>query len=402
MRILITNTGSYGTGSFVTAQSVATELLRLGHEVKIFFPEIKSSMERWNPYQADTDLYHFWQFPLTDGKTQLEAFPLMIQDPHPRNPTAITFKQLTKPQFDLYCAEFKREISQLIDSFQPDVIECHHIWIMDHLLHQLGHAFISVAHHSDQMGFRYDPGIRNLAKQSAKEAQAIIAISDSVKQEVLELYGVAENKVTTIANGYDKSVFKPQTVNRQQLLKALQLDIPEDAILISFSGKLSLTKGIDTLLLANGLLKHQPPIHLLILGAGDLNAALDETLKQHCCFERCHFLGHQPPELVANIHNIAHLSVMPSRSEGFGLAGLEAMGCGIPLITTHSGGPESFAVGEVINPEQPQQLADAILKIVNLPEDEYQNLCLLAQHKAEEFSWKANVANRLELYFRFF
>jgi glycosyltransferase involved in cell wall biosynthesis len=57
------------------------------------------------------------------------------------------------------------------------------------------------------------------------------------------------------------------------------------------------------------------------------------------------------------------LGIMPSRSEGFGIACLESMACGLPMVVSRCGGPEHFAVGEIIDTESAKQLADGALFI---------------------------------------
>ena len=187
-------------------------------------------------------------------------------------------------------------------------------------------------------------------------------------------------------------------LNRDAVLLRLGLDIPKDAVLVSFAGKVSKTKGIDILLRANKHLKAHENIHFLILGVGDVKQTLDLNIYDQYCFDRVHFLGHRIPEVVTDIHNISKISVMPSRTEGFGISGLEAMGCGIPLIVTRCGGPDSFAVGQVIDSEDPLQLACAIREILQLSEDQYKKLCDKAMVAAKQFSWCTNVGKRLEFY----
>ncbi len=92
--------------------------------------------------------------------------------------------------------------------------------------------------------------------------------------------------------------------------------------------------------------------------------------------------------------------MLPSRSEGFGIAALEAMGCGTPLVVTRTGGPDKFAVGKVVDKENPEQLANAVLDILSLTNDEHSILCRAAYRKAHEFSWESIVEQRLELYDR--
>ncbi len=134
-----------------------------------------------------------------------------------------------------------------------------------------------------------------------------------------------------------------------------------------------------------------------MFGAGDIEDIVDDCIHEHA-LERLHFVGHQPPEIVAQAHNIAKISIMPSRSEGFGIAGLEAMGCSLPLIATENTGAESFAVGKIIASEEPEQLANAILELLNLSDVEYQSLADKALEMAQKYSWDVVAKKRLEYF----
>ncbi|MFC7782033.1 glycosyltransferase family 4 protein [Legionella taurinensis] len=398
MKILFINTGPWGTGSFTLSQCLSRELISLGHNVKIFFPDSNIDSSDKEDYYSHPELYSIWNFPIKAGSSTLHTFPLMIGDPHPRNPDAITFKALSSRQLAAYQHELHRQLSSLINSFKPDIIECHHIWYPSWVIHKLGLNYIVTAHHSDQLGFRYDPKVQKKAIEAANGAKKIIAISESVKQEVLELYNVPEDKVVVLANGYDATVFKPKKVNREEVLQKLGIRIPGHAPIVSFAGKLSLTKGVDLLLQANKLLDASLGIHMIVMGAGEIDTILKTLSPASYSLKNVHFVGHQPPERVADIHHIAYLGVMPSRSEGFGISCLEAMGCGLPMIVTRSGGPEYFAVGKIITSESAQQLADGMMELLKIPDREYQNLRTKALKAAQGYSSLSIAQRHLALY----
>jgi len=398
MKILITNTGPWGTGSFTVAHAVLQELVCLGHEVKLFFPDTGIPSKDLDYYYQNKDWFEIWKFPISDGTTYLESFPLIIPDPHPRSGETKTYKELTDKERMLFYQAAEKNLHPLLESFKPDIVECQHIWSLDAIVHEAGYPYICTAHHSDQMGFLYDKSMQSRCLDAAKNAKAIIAVSNFVKKEVLQLYGVPDNKVHVLTNGYNKTIFQPMDVNKEAALKMLDVPYKKDAYYVSFAGKLSKTKGIDILLLANKLLPKEENIHFLVLGAGDLSKALDQEKLTEYCYDRVHFLGHQTQPALAEIHNLSDLSILPSRSEGFGIACLEAMGCGVPVVVTRSGGMTDFAKGRIIPIENPKALADAVLEIKNLHQEEYRSLCFDALHTAQSFSWAEIAKKRVELY----
>jgi hypothetical protein len=66
----------------------------------------------------------------------------------------------------LYFEEGQRELKRVIDSFRPDIIECQHIWTIPYMVRTLGHPYLLTAHHSDQMGYRYDRRMQQYANQA--------------------------------------------------------------------------------------------------------------------------------------------------------------------------------------------------------------------------------------------
>ncbi|MFC1907743.1 glycosyltransferase family 4 protein, partial [Chloroflexota bacterium] len=399
MRILFTNTGPWGTGSATVVDAISQEMLRQGHEVKIFFPDCHFESMDTEKYYGHPDVYQIWEFPIERNGVKLYTFPLIIPDPHPRNYRhAWTFKDMSDAQLDLYMSEFKRKIKNIIEGFKPDVIECQHIWAMDHAIMELGYSYLSAAHHSDQLGFLRDERMRSYAISAARRAGYVLAISDFVRDEVLELYPVEPQKVIVTGNGYNQETFYPRKLNRQALLTKYRLNIPDCVPIITFAGKMSKTKGVDILLLANKIVQQHQEVHLLLFGAGELDDILDKDKLQLYSLDNVHVMGHQLFDTLAQFHSIASVSVLPSRSEGFGIAALEAMGCGTPLIVTRTGGPDIFAVGKIVEKEDPQQLADAILNILNLAPDNLRTLRRRAYSEARKFSWKSIVEQRLELY----
>lgn len=399
MRILITNTGPWGTGSGTVADGVMTELKRRGHEVMAFFPDSGFPGNGYEKYYGDKESYHIVKFPIVHHEVLLYTFPLIIEDPNPRNYTdAWTFKDLTSAELEAYLSYMKEELEKVIGDFKPDVIECQHIWALDHLIHQMNRKYICVAHHSDQLGFLYDQRMQPITIQSAKKAAYIFAISDYVKEEVLSLYDVDPKQVIVTANGYDQTIFSPnEQLNRQAVLTELGYPNLENYPIITFCGKISKTKGIDVLLEANKYIQEKTKAYILLMGSGNLDSfSNSERKKMH--MENVLILGQRSHRELAMLHNIAKLSVLPSRSEGFGIAALEAMGCKKPVVVTRVGGLPSFAVGKIVERENARDLAEGILEILNMEALAYDTICQQAFQTANDYSWENIVNIRMKYY----
>ncbi len=405
MTILFTMTGSWGTGSGTVVEATVGHLAARGHRVCVLYPETEGAPSLQDDHAPEAR-HEVWPFPLRRGEVELYTFPLMIADPNPTNfDNAWTFRDLSDAQRDLYVSSFQDRLREVVADLRPDVIECQHIWAMPYAVADLGLPFTVMAHHSDQMGFAFDPGIRPYATEAAEAATFIFALNNANRAEIIELYGVPEEKIVVLGNGYDKEVFHPTEVDRAALLARFDLDLPSDAPVVTFAGKLSKTKGVDLLFLANRTVQQrraeagEPPVELIVFGTGSLDDVLDPGEPGYS-LEHVHLVGHQPYEVVRDFHNLARCSVMPSRTEGFGLAALEAMGCGLPLVVTAIGAADDYAVGEIIPAEDPGALADAILKLVRLPEPAWQALSAAALARAQTFSWDAITEKRLAHYAR--
>ncbi|MBN2551383.1 MAG: glycosyltransferase family 4 protein, partial [Spirochaetales bacterium] len=368
MRILFTNTGPWGTGSATVVNGAMNELIRKGHQARVIFPDSGFQSPDFDRYYDHPDRFSILKFPATYNGEKLYTFPLIITDPHPRNfPHAWTFKDLTPAQLRAYMGYYGEFTDKVIEEFRPDVIECQHIWIMDYVLGRKGYSYISVAHHSDQLGFRYDRRMRKYARRAARHASYIFAISGSVREEVLELYPVDPGRVVVLPNGYDQAVFRREEVERGKLLARFDLQRYQNTPIVTFAGKISKTKGIDVLLRANRIIQRQREAAIVVFGAGDLEDVMKGIPDRAYEMKNVLMMGHQTPEVLAAFHNIARLSVLPSRSEGFGIAALEAMGCAVPLVATRTGGLAGLVVGGLVPIGDYRELAREVLRILSLP-----------------------------------
>ncbi|HEX8931889.1 MAG TPA: glycosyltransferase [Patescibacteria group bacterium] len=175
------------------------------------------------------------------------------------------------------------------------------------------------------------------------KAQLIISPSSNEQKYLQYLYNVPPEKIAVVAPGVDTKLFHPQ--DKQQAKKAIGADLGHKMIL--FVGRIEPVKGIEVLIYAvKILLQHYPQLKacLWIVG-GDTSQnpqlwpkhlhkleELRQLLNLHTTVK---FVGQKQQHELPNYYNAADLVVMPSHYESFGLAALEAMACGTPVITTN-------------------------------------------------------------------
>lgn len=366
------------------------EFIKLGHDVCLTLCEA-------NPSEELEEKYQIWKFPISNGTLTLNNFPLIIPDPNPRNKEGRTTADLTDGELELYFSSLKTFLLDTIDDFKPDVVECQHIWAHSIAMNELNLPYFATAHNSDQMGFELDERLKPRLKAAAQNALHLFACSKALKAKMLKLYECDDSHISVTYNGYSKDIFFKTALDRESVLCDLNLEIPKDAFLITFGGKVSKTKGIDILIEANELLPKRENIHFIIIGSGDPSEVLDKPLS-HYHMENIHFLGHQPPAVLAKLFNISDLGTLPSRREGFSIAALEALTCGLPLVATPPGMPEGINVGSIVPIGDPKALANAYLSMKALPKKEMDALKALAIKAAAKFCWTEIAKKRLKIY----
>lgn len=139
--------------------------------------------------------------------------------------------------------------------------------------------------------------------------------------------------------GIDVEKFKNTAVDRNA--KRKELGIPEDAFLMISVGELNKNKNHQVVIRALAQL-NDSHIHYMIAGKGELLDYLTNLAKQLGVSDQVHFLGYRND--VAELYKISDIDVFPSIREGLGLAAIEGMAAGLPLICSDNRGTREYAV----------------------------------------------------------
>jgi glycosyltransferase involved in cell wall biosynthesis len=186
---------------------------------------------------------------------------------------------------------------------------------------------------------------RLLYQASARRADRIITVSESSKRDIVSYYRISPDKIEVIPQGVDPA-FRPLK-DPERLSRVRDEYVGSDRPIVLFVGKLTARRNIPQLVEAFARLRreHAIPHALLLVGANsaahDLVRIAADAGVTADVFHR-EFASHE--ELV-ELYNAADIFVYPSSYEGFGVPVLEAMACGVPVVTLANSAFLEFADG---------------------------------------------------------
>ena len=237
-----------------------------------------------------------------------------------------------------------------------------------------------------------------VGKETLKEADKIIAVSNATKNYVLSL-GAKPEKVTVLHNGVDLVRFRPLAGKREEMRR--KLGISQNSIVVLTVRRLVYKNGIDTLIeSANIAVKKNPKIVFLVVGKGpDLNN-VQMKINQLGIENNFRLTGFVKDEDLPFYYNAADFFALPSKSgEGLPLVALEAMACGLPVIATDVGGISEILMedyGKLVPPNQPELLAKAVLEFCSV--DLSSRKLEIRAVMEEKYSWDKNVETLIGIY----
>jgi UDP-glucose:(heptosyl)LPS alpha-1,3-glucosyltransferase len=225
--------------------------------------------------------------------------------------------------------------------------------------------------------------------------RAIVAISKLDARLLKELYGIGEERIHVIYNGVDLELFRPGlTEDRATARRSLGIGAHETIYL--FAGMDFRRKGLETAIRAMTNLRH--PFRLLVAGSGrergyrSLAASLGLS-------DRVVFLGRVPD--MPPLYRAADMLVLPTTYDPFGNVHLEALACGLPVITTRQAGGAEVVnhgrTGYIMRDAGSAEELAGLLKEFEACRDQWPTWRRLARQSVEDFTLNRNIQRNLEL-----
>ncbi len=232
-----------------------------------------------------------------------------------------------------HVSEFTRFCLQELSSRNFDVIHAH-----DWMTYEAGLALRAltgkplVVHvHStefDRSGDHGNPTVLSIESRGIREADRVVCVSALTRNLVVSRYGVSPDRCRVIYNGVDLSEDSPSPS-----------EIRRDDRIVLYFGRITYQKGPEFFMAAaKKVLEHTSNVKFVVAGSGDQAERMIRMAAELGIGDRVLFTGFLRGRDISRVFSLADLYVMPSRSEPFGIAPLEAMSHGVPVLISKTSG----------------------------------------------------------------
>jgi len=217
-------------------------------------------------------------------------------------------------------------------------------------------------------GPRKERAFRLIERGLARACDRIVAVSDEVRDDLVELHVASAAKIDVIPVGFDMRRLSVPPERHAELRGALrrELGLPDDALVVTFVGRVVPIKRADRFLAA-ALELRDSGAQFVVVGDGEALADVRSSDAARTLGDRMLFTGYRAD--VAAIYHASDVVVLTSDSEGTPVSLIEAAACGVPVVGTDVGGVRSVVQDGVTGYVVPPDASLVAARIASLLED---------------------------------
>lgn len=198
---------------------------------------------------------------------------------------------------------------------------------------------VTTLHGTDITVLGYDSSLSGMIRFGIEQSDLVTAVSKDLIRQTRELLHV-DKEIVPVYNFVDKRRYYPKEVGEWKRVFA-----PNGEKILMHISNFRPVKRVPDVIEIFRLVREQLPVKLMLIGEGPDLGSVRNMVAELGLEGDTHFLGKQ--EDVAEVISMADVMLLPSEKESFGLVALEAMACGVPVVTTNAGGlPEVVPDGE--------------------------------------------------------
>lgn len=303
MNIGITCYPTYG-GSGVVATELGIALAKRGHTVHFI------------SYATPFRLTHFYERVYFHAVEQV-AYPLF--------------------EFNLYSLALASKLIEVATFNDLDLLHMHYAiphavsaYLAREVLSREKIKIVTTLHGTDITLLGLEPSFLPLTRFSLQHSDGVTAVSRFLKEKTLSTYNI-DKDIEVIPNFVDTTVYRPAESDTFRKMIA-----PNNEKVLVHTSNFRPVKRVEDVIRIFHEVHQSVPSRLLLVGDGPDRTECEKLCRELGLCDSVHFLGKQ--DALVEILTAADLFLLPSQSESFGLSALEAMACGVPVISSSTGG----------------------------------------------------------------
>ena len=268
---------------------------------------------------------------------------------------ATRYRDMTPEMVAQFRAAFERRLREAVCALKPDVVFCHHLYLLTSWVRELfpDLAVAALSHSSDLRQMRQHALERDRIVAGIQGLDLVFGLHEGMRDAIADIYGMPRERVRVLGTGYDAGVFCREG--------ACALPMGEGRPpRILYAGKIAYAKGVASLMRSLALLPPELADAEIYLagGAGDAQEYAAIEALAEASGHKVIFPGKVSPSELASYYRACDVFVLPSFYEGLPLVVVEAMACGCKVVVSDLPG---------VRPWLGENLPGAPVRYVELP-----------------------------------
>jgi N-acetyl-alpha-D-glucosaminyl L-malate synthase BshA len=320
LRVGITCYPTFG-GSGIIATEIGIALARRGHEVHFICSDMPSRLQHFEP-----NVYFH--------AVEVRDYPLFDKSPYALALASKMVDVTTHANLDLLHVHYA-------------VPHATSAYLARQILGPRAPKIVTTLHGTDITLVGNDPGFLPITRFSILESDAVTVPSAYLARATRENFGIGEDRaIELIPNFVDENAFQPAAArDRTRLWRLFPEPPPTSARVLVHNSNFRPLKRVDDVVHVLEAVRATMPAVLIFIGDGPERSRIEQLVRERGLARSVCFLGNQLA--FASVLADADVFLLTSQTESFGLAALEALACGVPVVATRTGGvPEVVTAGE--------------------------------------------------------
>jgi glycosyltransferase involved in cell wall biosynthesis len=396
--ILSYRSNPFSGGQGIYVRHLSNSFVELGHEVYVIsgppYPDIRNEVTlikipSLDLFSVESRIKAFKLSFLISLTNLIEWLGIMtggFPEPYTFGRRLKKFLESSNIKFDVILDN--QSLCYALEDIQneyPLVTTIHHPITKDHKLELEGSR-----NWKERLSTNRWHGFLRMQKKVAPNLKHIITISNSSKEDIQAEFKIEEDSIDMIWNGIDIDTFKVRDDKK----------IIENRIVTTASADIPL-KGLKYLIASlPSIIKEFPLTHLKVIGTSPQDSTMRALISDLDLNDKVSFNSELTESEVVDIYSSADIAVIPSLYEGFGFGAGEAMACGVPLISTTSGGLKDV-IGDAaikIESESSDSISKAVIDLFSDDQKKVHYSKIGRERIEKEFSWNLAARKYLKVF----